>query len=955
MNIFFAFLVACMVCSPLQAQQLSLSMHDLNHEPENGGAGGVELNGKLYFSANDGFRGEELWVYDGINSPYLVADIYEGLERSRPLYLTVFNGKLYFNANDGVAGTELWSYDEINGASMVADIEVGATGANPNGLIVFNNKLYFFKYTAGSNTTIWAYDGINPPSIAITMNLESNFGTELGVFDSKLYYGDLDGIGGGMELWSYDGINPPTMVADINPNLSYRAPRFFQVFNNKLYYRFDDGTSGEELWEYDGTNFPSMVYDINPGINSSTPSVSTSKHFAVLNNKLYFPANDGMNGTELWEYDGTNPPSLVQDIHLGGEGSNPLSLSVFQNNLYFNANDGITGEEMWMYDGINPPNLVLDIYTGPESSSVGGFVPFNNKLHFGANNGLTGVEMWVYDGLVAPELFFDINKFNKSSNPSSFAELNGDLYFLAWVEAFKAAVFQYDGAGAPMLVDTIPIPSSELKAFNNKLFFTTREGEFYEELWASDGVNPPSREFVIREDFDFNYNGNELFVFNDELYFPGYDSLSGYELWKYDGNNPPSILVDIRSGVESSYPNSYTVFNNDLYFVCNDSTNGSEIWKYDGVNAPNILVDLNPGTENAYPSNLFIFMGKLYFIANDGNVNRGLWAYDGVNSPTLAVDLAGLTGYTIFSNFVVYDDQVYFKIYNAGSTGNGQELWNYDGINPPTQIMVLSEEFNSFFDLATHNDLLYFGASDNSNGQELWSYDGINPPALVKDIYQGTYSSIPSTFYTYNDKLLFTATDGFHGHELWELTTCMDINTCCTASFYHYPDTSAQYTLTVVNTSSGDSLSYLWDFGDGTISTDALPSHTYAAADSYELCLTITNSSGNCSDTFCSNISVLYKTINPLSINVISSNDNTAIPDVELLEMNIFPNPTSEIIYFLPSMEEEFTVNIYDLMGKLLLTKSNSTAVNLESLASGMYLFEVKWKNKRLTKKIIKN
>ena len=35
------------------------------------------------------------------------------------------------------------------------------------------------------------------------------------------------------------------------------------------------------------------------------------------------------------------------------------------------------------------------------------------------------------------------------------------------------------------------------------------------------------------------------------------------------------------------------------------------------------------------------------------------------------------------------------------------------------------------------------------------------------------------------------------------------------------------YTVQFNNTSSGDNLTYLWDFGDGTTSTEAEPRHTF--------------------------------------------------------------------------------------------------------------------------------
>ncbi len=46
------------------------------------------------------------------------------------------------------------------------------------------------------------------------------------------------------------------------------------------------------------------------------------------------------------------------------------------------------------------------------------------------------------------------------------------------------------------------------------------------------------------------------------------------------------------------------------------------------------------------------------------------------------------------------------------------------------------------------------------------------------------------------------------------------------------------------NLSSSDAVSYLWDFGDGTTSTNANPSHSYSALGTYTVSLTATNSSG---------------------------------------------------------------------------------------------------------------
>ena len=87
-----------------------------------------------------------------------------------------------------------------------------------------------------------------------------------------------------------------------------------------------------------------MVADIRAGSGNSDPA-----HLTVFNNELYFSANDGTNGDELWKYDGTNAPSMVADIYSGGSSSSPTDLTVFNNELYFYAEDGTNGYELWRY------------------------------------------------------------------------------------------------------------------------------------------------------------------------------------------------------------------------------------------------------------------------------------------------------------------------------------------------------------------------------------------------------------------------------------------------------------------------------------------------------------------------------------------------------------------------------------------------------------------------------
>lgn len=57
----------------------------------------------------------------------------------------------------------------------------------------------------------------------------------------------------------------PQLVKDIFPGTVSSLPNGFTVFNNALYFQADDGTNGNELWRVDGSGTAALVRDIFPG------------------------------------------------------------------------------------------------------------------------------------------------------------------------------------------------------------------------------------------------------------------------------------------------------------------------------------------------------------------------------------------------------------------------------------------------------------------------------------------------------------------------------------------------------------------------------------------------------------------------------------------------------------------------------------------------------------------
>jgi ELWxxDGT repeat protein len=406
----------------------------------------VDVNGTLFFSAQDGVSGEELWKSDGTSAgTVLVKDIFPGAQDSQPLELTNVNGTLFFDANDGVSGQELWKSDGTSaGTVLVKDIFPGAIHSAPFNLTNVNGTLFFD-----------ANDGVSS-----------------------------------YELWKSDGTSAGTLlVKDIYPGANGSNPSFLTNVNGILFFAADDGANGQELWKSDGTSAGTVsVKDIDPGANGSNPSFLTN-----VNGTLFFAANDGVNGQELWKSDGTSAGTvLVKDIHPGATGSLPTVLTNVNGRLFFGADDGVNGKELWTSDGTSAGTvLVKDIFQGTIGSGPDYLGNLNGTLFLGADDGVNGRELWTSDGTSAGTLLVkDINVGANDSQPALFTGAYGTLFFSADNGTNGRELWRSDGsaAGTVMVADINAGPNSSNPLYLTPsclyLFFSAATVGLGNELWA---------------------------------------------------------------------------------------------------------------------------------------------------------------------------------------------------------------------------------------------------------------------------------------------------------------------------------------------------------------------------------------------------------------------------------------------------------------------------------------
>lgn len=185
----------------------------------------------------------------------------------------------------------------------------------------------------------------------------------------------------------------------------------------------------------------------------------------------------------------------------------------------------------------------------------------------------------------------------------------------------------------------------------------------------------------------------------------------------------------------------------------------------------------------------------------------------------------------------------------------------------------------------------------------------------------------------------------------------------CQAGFYWFPDSSGQYSIIVVNTSTGNNLSYNWTFGDGTSSTQAYPQHTYAGPGTYVVCVTVTSQNPGCTSTFCDSLTVINKVSTPFTINVVGSNATAVEPVAAAAQASFFPNPARDFFMVDLNLEQNEMVDlqIVDLSGRQLKASSfgnlqagaHQLKMETSDLAAGLYLVRLKTGEASLSHKLM--
>jgi len=345
----------------------------------------ANIDNTLFFGGGTIQYGTELYKSDGTASgTVLIKDIWPGTSNGvSATYLSKSfikaNGYVFFRANDGVHGNELWRTDGTTaGTQMVKDIFAGAGDGLPNTyqyvstleyMVEWNGNLFFVAQEAAGKEELWRTDGTASGTVKVSQFNPVDFrpfASQLLVMGDHLYF-LYKFSNGNIKLISSDGTTAGTR--EVNTQSFSYTSEYIAKGMSLLYFSVNSPQTGTELWRSDGTAAGTfMIKDLNPGAADGQYPITYAS--CLVNwNDIYFTGNNGQTGMEIFFSNGSpGNTSLAFEAVPGNTGSNPLCYSNVANRLAIKLTTSTYGEEEWLS---NNPVLFMNLlsFTGVRDSS----------------------------------------------------------------------------------------------------------------------------------------------------------------------------------------------------------------------------------------------------------------------------------------------------------------------------------------------------------------------------------------------------------------------------------------------------------------------------------------------------------------------------------------------------------------------------------------------------------
>ncbi len=534
-----------------------------------------------------------------------------------------------------------------------------------------------------------------------------------------------------------------------------------------------------------------LTKDINP-LAESFPSNSNFNayiSYAVLDNVVYFAADDGIHGNEFWRSDGTDEGTyMLMDVEPGAASSYPYSITAVNGRIYFSATTDSNGAEPWVSDGtVTGTHLLMDIKPGAISSFPTDFVAVGRDVYFIADGNFSFSDaIWKTDGTTnGTKLVKSLGDMGAGGYYASQLTIsNGTLFFtFISLSSYTWSLGRTDGTdggtyqiGTNFLFSDIPL---QLTNYQNQLYFSSNDGSG-RKLYISDGTDAGTGYATNNNNVMINADvmGTGFPILNDVLYLPGTSSTGTGGLYKYNALNSAGVVKvqDVGQGTDptSIVPMEMEIVNNALYFKVTSYNGGvhDELWSSRGSSVSTRLTTKFLAGETI--NTLYNGSGTLYFVKYDKAFGAELWSLANTffgTFPVLVSDIfKGQTG-SHPQCLTACNGKLYFE---ATDEKKGTELFITNGLKfgigatLVKDINTVATSSSNAGGLTPFGRSILFGAQENVHGYEPYKSDGTQQGTyLLNDIIPGEASSYPN-FLTKKNFAYFTANSSDTSHSIYK-------------------------------------------------------------------------------------------------------------------------------------------------------------------------------------------
>ncbi len=317
--------------------------------------GRAYYDGALYFGAADVNNDRYIWRTDG------------SIAGSRPVTqinavpMGVVGANLLLSADlDAAVGRELYALDTQGAVSLVADVNaVGSSNPSSEGVV---DGVLYFKAFGDAGLELYASDGT---AAGTQLLVDGWAGPNPGAGSAPARVGNTTvfhsvtgfGADAGSNLYATNGSAASTsLVTALGPATDAGIVGTFAPLGSLLYFTANDGTAGAELWSTDGAT-AQLALDHVAGAPSGLSQTSP----VTFGSSVYFVAADG----DLYRYDPATMTTAARAFDLNPSGSDQISELVSTSlGLYFYANDGTTGAEVHHLDASGIVTRLADAVAG---------------------------------------------------------------------------------------------------------------------------------------------------------------------------------------------------------------------------------------------------------------------------------------------------------------------------------------------------------------------------------------------------------------------------------------------------------------------------------------------------------------------------------------------------------------------------------------------------------------